>query len=358
MKMMPMKPAGIKECCENESKWQKLKIVCFSILMASIGTTYQSYFNNLVYRSGIFQQRALAGQERFTNYRDPLNPYTLAELDGHYFKPTKQWKDDWRIYYSANQVDRRALEWGQARWDEWATMHDNVIWFDTAACLDGGFIGQVNKQTGSGEVAGSPDQASENEIGAHNDAVLGRGPRIEGEFWSTDTAAAVPEISTWYETRTILAMTNDMNENNSEIYRDLIRDYIEMVDDCDVECQARGSQLTLVAGLMGTVYGLVCLNALFMFVGTWRYRWRICSVYFTWFVCMFQLCVLIATGALLDSKYNRVCMRSMTATWGVGIWTMADDFYVTGSMWVLSFFLMIGFVCCAGCQVMREKTPM
>ena len=23
-------------------------------------------------------------------------------------------------------------------------MHDNVIWFDTAGCLDGGFIGQVN----------------------------------------------------------------------------------------------------------------------------------------------------------------------------------------------------------------------
>ena len=116
--------------------------------------------------------------------------------------------------------------------------------------------------------------------------------------------------------------------------------------------------MTLVAGLMSLVYGLVALNALFMFIGTWRYRFRICSVYFTWFVCMLQFGVLVAVGTILDSKYNRVCMRSMTATWGVGIWTMADDFYVTGMMWIISFFLMFGFVCCSGCQIMKEKTAM
>ena len=145
---------------------------------------------------------------------------------------------------------------------------------------------------------------------------------------------------------------------NSEIYREHLRNYIDMIDDCDVDCQARGSQLTLVAGLMGLVYGLVALNALFMFIGTWRYRFRVCSAYFTWFVCLFQFCVLIAVGTILDSQYNEVCMRSMTPTWGVGIWTMADDFYVTGVCWVISFFLMIGFVCCSGCQLMKEKSAM
>lgn len=63
MKSLNFKPAGIKECVENESKYHKLKIVGFAFLMAGIGTTYQSYFNGLVYRSGIYQQRALAGQE-------------------------------------------------------------------------------------------------------------------------------------------------------------------------------------------------------------------------------------------------------------------------------------------------------
>lgn len=153
-------------------------------------------------------------------------------------------------------------------------------------------------------------------------------------------------------------MTAEYNWDDTEMYRDLIKAYVDMVDTCDLDCQARGSQLTLVGVLMSTVYSLVMLNALFMFIGTWRPYFRICSTYFTWFVCLFQFCVLVACGTILDSTYNRLCMRSMTKTWGVGIYTMADDFFVTGSLWVISFFMMIGFVCCAGCQVMKEKTPM
>ena len=71
------KPSMIKECCENESYKHKVKIVGFSLLMAAVGTTYQTYFNDLVYRSGIYQQRALAGLEAFTNYRDGDDPETL-----------------------------------------------------------------------------------------------------------------------------------------------------------------------------------------------------------------------------------------------------------------------------------------
>ena len=63
MKMVSMKPADIKACVENESMGHKIKIVGFSILMASIASTYAGFFDNLVYRSGIFQQRALAGEE-------------------------------------------------------------------------------------------------------------------------------------------------------------------------------------------------------------------------------------------------------------------------------------------------------
>ena len=51
---MRFKPAGLKELVENESVYHKAKIVCFSILMWSIGTTYTHYFNTLTYRSGIF----------------------------------------------------------------------------------------------------------------------------------------------------------------------------------------------------------------------------------------------------------------------------------------------------------------
>ena len=48
--------------------------------MAGIGTTYQAYFNDLVYRSGIYEKRALAGQETFTQFKDGDNPNTLWQL--------------------------------------------------------------------------------------------------------------------------------------------------------------------------------------------------------------------------------------------------------------------------------------
>lgn len=77
-----------------------------------------------------------------------------------------------------------------------------------------------------------------------------------------------------------------MNWMDEDLYRDLLTDKIELLEDCDIDCQATGSNLTGIAGLMGMVYGIVALNALFMFIGTWRYRWRVCSVYCTLATCL------------------------------------------------------------------------
>jgi len=85
---LKLKPRDISQTCTNESKYHKAKIVCFSFLMFGIGVTYQTYFNNLVYRSTIFQQRALATQETFTNFRNPLDPNTMAVLNADLFKPS------------------------------------------------------------------------------------------------------------------------------------------------------------------------------------------------------------------------------------------------------------------------------
>ena len=131
-----------------------------------------------------------------------------------------------------------------------------------------------------------------------------------------------------------------------------------MIEECDVDCQAKGSQLTIIAILMGTLYGLVWLNALAMFIGAWRYRMRICSVYFSMFLCMFHVAIIITVGVLLFTKYNGICSKSMRTTSafdGAYIWTMADDFYATFSMWITSFFLLFGFMACAMQQVKREK---
>ena len=46
-----------------------------------------------------------------------------------------------------SNVRMNILTWSEARYQEWDTMHDMTIWFDTGACMQGGFIGDVNKVT-------------------------------------------------------------------------------------------------------------------------------------------------------------------------------------------------------------------
>ena len=146
-----MKPAGLKELVENESVYHKAKIVCFSLLMFSIGSTYVQYFDTLVYRSGIFQQKALANEDKyeFVDFRNPLDPRTIDFLQHNYFQASQTWLDDWNDATSIAKHKERILTWSEARWNEWETMHDNVLWFDTAGCLTGGFIGEVNQHYSS-----------------------------------------------------------------------------------------------------------------------------------------------------------------------------------------------------------------
>ena len=316
MEKMKMRPADLKETCERETKHHKLKIVCLSALMGSIAITYQSYFDNLVMRSGMFQQHALAGKVRQIDYIDVRNDQSLEYANDGYYDGDSDWATEAQERYHNDKEGQLRREF-----DDWRKMHnDNVIWFDTSACLDAPHIGEVNKASSSG--------------------------------------SDVSKVNTWNASYGTLAITNNYAYNDVEIYRDFRRDWLQLFEECDIDCQAKGSQLTLIAGLLGLVYFLVSLNALAMFIGTWRYRWRVCSVYFTHFVCMFQLAVLIATGALLFTRYNSICSKSMrtTSVWDTAfIWTMADDFYTVYSMWIASFFLMFGFVGCSFSQVKREK---
>jgi len=153
---------------------------------------------------------------------------------------------------------------------------------------------------------------------------------------------------------TSITVTGSMNWADEDLYRDLLKDYIDLYEDCDVDCQVAGSQLTAIAGLMGAVYGLVTLNAIFMFIGTWRAGARICSIYCTFGVCLFQFAALIAVGAMMFTNYNKICARSMTETMGKGnMWTMADDFYMVFTLWIISFITMFCFVCCGLCSAIR-----
>lgn len=111
--------------------------------------------------------------------------------------------------------------------------------------------------------------------------------------------------------------------------------------------------MTIIAILMSTVYGLIGLNALFMFIGTWVSMCRQVSTYCALFMCMFQLAIQIAVGALLFTKYNAVCMRSVYPTLTTMKWTMSDDFAMTITLWIFSFFTMCCFTCCGLCGAMK-----
>ena len=289
-------------------------------------------------------------------------------------------------------------------------MHSNVLWFDTAACLANGHIGDVNRVSinpstkryrrrprGNGSNPCTTLELSDGSTNCWEYTEAESGNWWKGAGWrepnldkalpanidnedipstiDKEGALDVPYVDSYRpDSQTVqnperygnvdwaqswdvsLDVSGSMNWSDEDLYRDLLKDYIDLMEDCDVDCQARGSQLTTIAGLMGAIYGLVALNAVFMFIGTWRYRWRICSIYCTFGVCLFQFAALIAAGAMMFTKYNAICGRSMTETMGEGnMWTMADDFYMTFSLWIISFITMFCFVCCGLCSAIREK---
>ena len=45
-------------------------------------------------------------------------------------------------------------------------------------------------------------------------------------------ANEVKPIDTWNHTKQILVMTDELDRWETEMYRDLIRDYVDLVEDC------------------------------------------------------------------------------------------------------------------------------
>jgi hypothetical protein len=102
MKSMSFKPSDLKQNVESEPMKNKVKLAGIAVVMASIASTYATYFGNIVYRSNQLQDKALAGQAIFmtasmyeTNLWDARN--TLSVLD------SKDWKD--LKYISAGWAD-------------------------------------------------------------------------------------------------------------------------------------------------------------------------------------------------------------------------------------------------------------
>ena len=80
-----------------------------------------------------------------------VDAYTNA--NGNVFDGSQYWTQTLRFDHATVEAQIEAasgfaiLQWRADRYADWEKMHQNVLWFDTAACLDGGHIGKVNQIT-------------------------------------------------------------------------------------------------------------------------------------------------------------------------------------------------------------------
>ena len=357
---------------------------------------FTTYFDDLVYRSGRFQERAVEGDLSFYIYdegelrkdlwywkneydvmdekdfkeliyinkdwksmsyqyyltqQDP-NPTTVYESPNGYpydnrgYFTQKQRYNSWYDWEVA-RANTHEIQWDATKYEWWKTSVEDVVWFDTKPCMEGPHIGDANK------MVIKPKSTPTNTLTKWFKAVDG-GPSAAN--YGTNNQVEISPNSVRYDAwDTDISVTGTIEFSDSGLYKDLLKDKIDLYEDCDADCFAKGSQLTIMAVLMSVAYGVVGLNALFMFIGTWRYRWRICSVYCTFAACILQFALLIAVGALMFTKYNAVCARSLYTTHNYYMYSMNDDFYFTFTSWLVSWIWMMVFVCCGLCSAYRPE---
>lgn len=155
---------------------------------------------------------------------------------------------------------------------------------------------------------------------------------------------------------TNLTFANSIKIYDEDLQKDGFQDYVDLVEDCDIDCQHRGSGITIVANLNGLALGLICLNAIITFFGVWMSMFRVCSTYFNFLTCMFQTIVLIFSATCLFNQYSIArCSRSMTLTSEGRLYTMADDYFINVMCWIIQIPCVFFFLCCGCCGSYRSE---
>lgn len=270
MTMMSLRPSKLKEIMGCEKKADKAKIIGFAALMAAVAGYYQSMFDHVIYRSGQWQRKAYAGEVIFIpfydKYADDRLWFTKNDLDvlnDVDFKDLVYLQNDWHdeIFQRAEGETFEAMnanhdhrdntsiftqkqrfnEWLNYRdnkekvcqeggeiecdnrdYENWEKLHRDVIWYDTAPCVFGPFIGQINyvaygKSYNTDtrwfeETDGAPNRKKYDENGNPDDE--------SREGWDMNLRVADGGIR-W---------------NNDWIYKDFVDIAVEVSDDCDVDC--------------------------------------------------------------------------------------------------------------------------
>lgn len=128
--------------------------------------------------------------------------------------------------------------------------------------------------------------------------------------------------------------------------------------DCDIDCQTKGSQLTLVATLNEASLALIVLNAILGIWGGWSVFGRISQTFCTFIAFAFQLAILIVCATMLFTPYARMCYTSLYPTDRRNpLWSMHDDYISVIGLWATQFIWAFVFLCIGLCgAVSSEKT--
>ena len=134
-------------------------------------------------------------------------------------------------------------------------------------------------------------------------------------------------------------------KGDRDLYIDMLKNQIRILEECDVDCQKFGSGMTVIATLQSLAWSLIMINAILMFMGAWFWMVRAFSLYCTYFACLFQFIMLIASGTMMFTDYAKMCGRSIVKTAGADdLWTMADEYNSTVSLWATSWIMMLVIV--------------
>lgn len=117
------------------------------------------------------------------------------------------------------------------------------------------------------------------------------------------------------------------------------------MEECDLECQQKGSQFTTISIIQIASLSLIVLNGLLGIWGGWSPAARIVQTYCSFVAFLFQLGVFITCAAMLFTPYALVCSKSLAPTSGKNtLWTMHDDYDMVVGLWSSQIFWMFAFL--------------
>jgi hypothetical protein len=218
------------------------------------------------------------------------------------------------------------------------------MWYDTAACWNTNRIFKSVKAMNYSSRSGSDWSKGVEYLDDGSNAPVSH-PTITGAVVNNFPTSSDGLVN-W---GTSLSWSGSkIPSKDKKFYTDVLKTHIELIEDCDMDCQKFGSGLSVVAAINQISLAFILLNFLCMFIGTWRYRARIFSTYCTYVSCFVQFIILIVSGTMLFTPYSMMCATSLEKTMGNTIsWHVADDWYSMTVLWATQWVWMFVFVCAA-----------